>query len=34
MSAPLKKKDPFKEIIEILEQYDEGTPSQTDFSDL
>jgi len=23
-----KKKDPFREIIEILEEYDEGTPKK------
>ncbi|MBI4148661.1 hypothetical protein HY490_05195 [Candidatus Woesearchaeota archaeon] len=28
-----KKKDPYEEIIEMLEQYEEGTPPRTDVSD-
>lgn len=31
-AAP-KKKDPFEEIIEILQEYEDGTPPRTDISD-
>ena len=30
---PQKKKDPFEEVIEILKEYEEGTPPRTDITD-
>lgn len=33
MKVKEKKKDPFEEIIEVLESYEEGTPPRTDAND-